>query len=167
MSHRFRFAVAVLLAIPTLVLPVPAIAAHHEPGEASAWDQEAVSALAQQLADGVKGIRNAFRNEPSATIASAEARARYELQDILRRLEGETRYLAKQLAEGRGHDETLPVFETLLMLVRDAQDEGRRIYLQTEVRKRVVAARVHLAQLDPYYEQKGSLPEPLVPPSAE
>ena len=49
-----------------------------------AWDQAKVTALAQELAQGVKGVRAAFRGEPTPSIASGESRARHRLLDLLR-----------------------------------------------------------------------------------
>ncbi len=144
-----------------LALLVGAASAQVEPGEHPAWDQEAAAALARQLAEDTQGIRQAFRREPPATVVSGESRARFRLLDLLRRIERETRFLASELEAGRGHDETLPVYENLLGLVRDAQEERRRIFLQSQTLERIEVARGHLEQLDPFYDQTGRLPAPV------
>lgn len=152
-TRRVTLAAAVALALP---LSAPA-----EPPPARDWDQEAVAGLARKLAEDTKGIREAFRNEPPAREVSAESYARYYLLDLLRRIEGETRHLADELAAGRGHDETLPVYSNLLELVREAREKRLQVQPEGETLRRIEQARAHLEQLDPYYDQDVPLPEPV------
>lgn len=138
------------------LVAVLAIAGSAAAGEIP-WDGVKVTAEARALADAMTGLREAFRKEPPARVVSAESLARYRLLDVLRRLEQESQYLAAELEAGKGHDETLPVFENLVELVRDAQEDRRRVFVQSTTLERIETARKHLEALDPYY---GNLPLP-------
>jgi hypothetical protein len=122
------------------------------------WDQAEVTALSQQLTDGVKGVRAAFRKEPTPNIASGEARSRHRLLDLLRLIESETRQLSRQLEAGEGRDATAPVFERLLLSVRQAQDLRARIFAQDKALQAISKAREPLNELSAYYGV--AVPEP-------
>lgn len=153
-----------LLALATAAPAEDAADATPEPAAATTrqldWDQARVATLARELANATVGIRQALRNEPAAHIVSGESRARMRLADLLRRLVRESAYLAEQLEAGKGHDETVPVFENLLLIVRDARVQARRIFLQGQTLQRIGVARAALEQLDPFYDQRMPLPPP-------
>jgi hypothetical protein len=137
--------------------PAPEAAAMPAP-PTKEWDQAAVTALSQELAEDVRGVRTAFRNEPTPHIASGEARARHRLLDLLRLIESESRQLRTQLEAGEGRDATAPIFERLLVSVRQAQDLRARIFAQDQALQAIAKAREPLTALSEYY---GALvPEP-------
>jgi hypothetical protein len=122
------------------------------------WDQAAATALSQELAEDVKGVRTAFRKEPTPNIASGEARARHHLLDLLRLIESESRQLRTQLEAGEGRDATAPIFERLLVSVRQAQDLRARVFAQDQALQAISKAREPLTALSAYYG--AAVPEP-------
>jgi hypothetical protein len=99
----------------------------------------------------VSGVYQEFRKQPPVDVSSMQTRARYQLQDELRLLEGETHELARQLKAGEGLDATQPIYERIGTLARDAREEGRRQLVAKPVQERVNHAEELWAQLTPYY----------------
>jgi hypothetical protein len=118
------------------------------------WDQEKVTTLASDLAGAVKDLRKSFRDDRAPSIASGQARSRYRLLDLLRLIESESKVLARQLAAGKGRDETLPVFERINEMRRKAAEDARRMFLPQGTVDKIEAAREVLTQLSPYYGQE-------------
>jgi hypothetical protein len=129
-----------------------ALAAGAETAQKAQWEQDQVAAAARKLADAVKDLREEVRRQGDPGLASAQSRAWHRFKDDLRLIESESKELASELAAGRGHDETLPMFERLEMLVRDAREEGRSLMIMKPVQDRIDAARAALNALEPYYD---------------
>ena len=84
------------------------------PENAPAWDQQKATSAAESLATSLDGLRTALRQQPSMTLARGTgSRSIHRLRDRLRLMESESKQLAQQLGEGRGRDETLPIFERI------------------------------------------------------
>jgi hypothetical protein len=128
-----------------------AAAAPAPPPPTKEWDQATVTSLSQELATGVKGVRAAFRKEPTPSIASGEARSRHRLLDLLRLIESESRQLSRQLEAGEGRDATAPIFDRLLVSVRQAQDLRARIFAQEKALQAISSARETLTEISAYY----------------
>jgi hypothetical protein len=127
-------------------------------GEPRAWDQAEVTALADQLFEAVKDLRESVRTANAPSIASGQARATHRLRDELRLIRNEARHLARRLREGAGRDETLPVFRRIEELRRKAAEDARRIMLVQPILDRIDAARSVLEKLAPYYAVSGEEP---------
>ncbi|MDH3212025.1 MAG: hypothetical protein OEM05_06030 [Myxococcales bacterium] len=128
-----------------------------------AWDQAQVTAIAQELPKAAENLRSALRNEPGPTTGSVGGRRSFQrFTDIVRRFDREAKHLAASLESGQGHDETLPVFENLALLVRDGREQARRIFLTDSLSSRIAAGRAILDRLAPYYDA-APLPPPLTP----
>jgi hypothetical protein len=72
-------------------------------------------------------------------------------QDSLRVLRTESRALASELEAGGGLDETWPIARRLRVVVRDLQEEGRRISWKDPVASQARRAQELLTQLAPFY----------------
>ena len=116
-----------------------------------AWDQAQVTRVAQELADSLKDLRRAVRQQPDPGVASLQSKAFYRFSDELRVLESESKQLARALEAGGGHDETVPVYERMQRTIRDAREEARRLDIPAQTRERIDAARAVLDKLDQYY----------------
>jgi hypothetical protein len=116
------------------------------------WEQDQVAAAARKLADAVKDLRSEVRKQGSPGVASMQSRAWHRFTDELRLIESESKELASALEAGRGHDETLPIFERMQMLIRDAREESRSLMIAQPVQQRIDAAREALRALEPYYD---------------
>jgi uncharacterized membrane protein YccC len=116
------------------------------------WEQDTVAAAARKLADAVKDLRGEVRKQGNPSIASAQSRAWNQFTDDLRLIENESKELASALEAGRGHDETLPMFQRLQLLVRNAREEARSLMIVKPVQEKIEVAREALRVLEPYYD---------------
>lgn len=130
-----------------LALLLPFVAGAEEPIE---WDQARVTALAGQLHEGVKGLRDEIRSQPR-DIGTMHAWAHYRLLDDLRLIDRESRYLHQALESGASREETLPTYARIAVLRRDCAEEMRRQDLQAPALERIGEARSVVEQMDPYY----------------
>ena len=118
------------------------------------WDQARVTAIAEELAKDIDALYQEFYNQPPSTIGSGQANAFYRLKQLMRRVRTEGRHLAAALKDGKGHDETLPVYEHLMELVRDARVEVQRQFTSEQLLDKAAAAGDALRRLEPYYDAK-------------
>ena len=122
------------------------------PDNAPAWDQAKATAAAQSLASSLDGLRTALRQQPSNTLAPGTgSRSLHRLRDRLRLMESESNQLAQQLGEGRGRDETFPIFERINLIRRDAVEQAQRMFIQKPVMEQIEAARGPLKELAGLY----------------
>jgi hypothetical protein len=148
---------AVLL-VASLGLPLAAPEAEAQAAPAAtAWDQPKVAALAQQLADSAASIYSSVNKEkPGSTVGSGQANAYLRLKDNLRVARNQSKALAKRLADGGTREETASTYRRLMTLVRDAREEGRKMFLQKPTLDEVGRANEILDQLAPYYGEAAS-----------
>ena len=153
-SRRFAALLVLILGLCPVAAAAedtPDVSAAPAP-DPTAWNQERASSQAADLETALSGLRQALRNEPSASIVpGGGSRQRHRIRDRLRLMENESRYLASQLKEGRGRDETLPVFERIDEIRRDVVQDARRIFLQKPVLDKIDAARGPLEELAKLY----------------
>ena len=144
-----------------LLLPLAAQADHHEKGQAAAgdWDQAKVTALAEQLSDAVNDVyRSVSRLQTGSGMASGQANAYLRLKDKLRVGRNEARHLAGALGDGKGREETSHAYRRLMTLVRDAREEGRKMFLEKPTLDKVEKANELLQQIAPFYPDIASSP---------
>ena len=137
---------------------LPLAAAYAQEGQEKAeptsiaWDQEKVAALAQRLADSTAAIYTSVNKEkPGSTVGSGQANAYLRLKDNLRVARSQSKALAKGLADGGTREATAPTYRRLMTLVRDARENGRKMFLQKPTLDEVGRANEILDQLAPYY----------------
>jgi hypothetical protein len=153
MTHRARG-----IAVPTLALTFLLSSTVAVRGEAPAWDQAKVTALAGQLATTSRELYDSFYKQPVPNVASGQAKAYHKLKDQVRRIRSEARVLSKNLEKGQGREETQGNFDFLMQVVRAAEDNARKVYSTTPVREKADAARAVLTQLAAYYEPAEATP---------
>jgi hypothetical protein len=141
-----------LAAILAAVVLLPSIG---RAGEPRTWDLAEVAALADELYEAVKDLRDSARRASDPGIASGQARSTHRLLDTLRLIRNESKHLASRLNEGAGRDETLPVFRRIGQLRLQAAEDARRLMLLQPVLDRIEAARSVLEKLEPYYAVSG------------
>ena len=120
--------------------------------ELAKWDQQRVTALSAELAEACGALYDTFVKQPQATIGSGQARDYYRLRQVVRRLRGEARHLSSALAKGEGYDETLPIYENLMVTVRDARELAQRTFTTAFVLDKAAAAGDVLRRIAPYYD---------------
>lgn len=125
-------------------------------GEARAqkaqWEQDQVTAAARTLATAVKALRDEVRKQGRPNIGAMQSRAWLRFTDDLRLIESEAKELSSALGEGRGHDETLPIYARMQTLIRDAREEARSLMVTQPVQAKIDAAREALQVLEPFYD---------------
>lgn len=127
-----------------------------------AWNAREVNAIAAELPAAVDALRDEMRATPEPPVGSGNRRDYYRFEQHLRLIRTDARRLARTLASGEDHDQTLPTVEHLLMLVRSARDVGRGMFWTEPMEEKVAAARAILDRLTPYYDVE-ALPPPIVP----
>lgn len=116
------------------------------------WNQERVTKLAAVLKERTAALYDTFYKEPVPTIGTAQARSYYRVKELVRRIRREARQLSDQLDKGAGREETLPIYENLMTMVRDAQEEARRTFTSDTILNSAASAGDALRQISPYYD---------------
>ena len=156
---RKLLAIVLTISASTILL-VPGTAV----ADLQAWDQEAVSALASDLAGAIKAVRGAARNEPTLRDRSnTTGRSAEQYLDNLRQLETATRRLATRLGNGEDREQTLNVARRIGTLLRNAQENGRRLMLTQPSFDEIDKAVAVIRQLSPFYTDR----DPLMPTSTQ
>lgn len=151
----------VLVAAGLALLLAPAVAlaqaqprpqVQRSPGITKEWDQAAVAELAGKLATEVKAARAEARKLGPPNVGSMQARAHWNLMDLLRVLERETSRLHRAIGEGTGRAELQPAYNRMWLTIRNAQEEGRRLMIPKQIDQHFEAAEKVLAELDAYFD---------------
>jgi hypothetical protein len=120
--------------------------------ELAAWDQAKVTALAKELVTNAKALYDTFYKQPTPQVGSGQGQDYRRLKQEVRRVRTEARELADTLAKGEGREDTLPIYEHLMVVVRSARDSARRVFTTQDVQNRASEVRQVLNQLSPYYD---------------
>ena len=142
------------IGLVVLVLAVIAWLPSASFAELAAWDQERVTALGAELAKASDALYDTFLKEPQQQIGSGQARDYYRLRQLVRRIKDQARQLSGALAKGEGYDETLPIYENLMTMVRDAREISKRTFTSNFVLDKAAAAGDVLRRIAPYYDPK-------------
>ena len=162
MSPSLRMATLALLAVVTAA---PALAESHaesamaeDAGSVPAgWNHAQAIEVAQELSASIQDLRVTFRRQPT-DLKVGGRRARHAVIQDLRLLRDQTRHLARLLEEGKGHDETLPVFLRIQTIRRDAAENGRRAFLLEDTLAEIDRTRALLDELDGLYTDDWQYP---------
>ncbi len=120
--------------------------------ELAAWDQAKVTALAKELETNAKALYDTFYKQPVPQAGSGQGQDYRRLKQEVRRVQSEARALSDALAKGERQEDTLPIYENLMEVVRSARDSSRRVFTTQDVQNRASAVRQVLNQLSPYYD---------------
>ena len=120
--------------------------------DVASWDQAKVTAIAKQLVPATQDLYDTFYKQLPPTVGSGQNREFYRLKQVTRVLKTEARELAGSLEKGEGYEATLPSYESLMELVRDARELGARVFATEDLKQKAAAVRGLLNQLGPYYD---------------
>jgi hypothetical protein len=115
------------------------------------WNQAEVTATARELREAVGHLREMARQRGAGDVASMQTRARHRLDDTLRLIENESRHLGHELEGGADMEGTLWTVRRLMSLVRDAQEDARKVAISQPAQERIAKARNVLERLAAYY----------------
>ena len=143
------------------------LAAPGSRAELATWDQAKVTALAKELQTAADALYDTFIKKPPPSLGSKDS-SYYRLKQEVRLLRVEARELAASLENGEERQQTLPVYDHLMQLVRIARDEAAKIFNTQDVGQRAAAVRGVLNQLGPYYDPdfQTLAPHPNIEPSS-
>ena len=141
-----KSATALLLPLVAFALSAVSLASAAE----LEWNQERVSALAQDLVKHIEVIRADLESRPSVP---EEAAARATVMNDVERLALRAKELAERLAGGAGRDETAALFREVETLGKQAADDTREYPAQFEVHAHIEQAQRDTAQLARYYRE--------------
>jgi hypothetical protein len=147
--------------VPAIALVLLAGWAAPSRAELAAWDQAKVTELAKQLQEASKALYDTFYKQPVPVAASGQAQDYRNLKQEVRRVRSEARELADALAKGAGREDTLPIYEHLMMVIRDAREHSARVFTTQDVQQRASAVRQLLNQLTPYYDPDAAPLQPV------
>jgi hypothetical protein len=151
MTGRICISLVPLVALALLVaLPVAA-----EQVEGKAWDQAAVTTLAQELVGAAGDLRDSVRRQPDLQSNSIR-RARSQVLDDLRVAQNSIRSIARQLENGNDRLATYPTFRRIQTLRRDIARNAQRAALTEPTPGKLEAARKVLVQLEPFYAEEAA-----------
>jgi hypothetical protein len=123
-------------------------------GELAKWDQGRVTALAVELTTTCDALYASFLKEPESGVQSGQMKNYYRLRQVVRRVRDEARQLSSSLGQGEGYEQTLPIYENLMVIVRDAREISERIFTSSLVQEKAEAAGDVLERIAPYYDPK-------------
>ena len=89
--------------------------------------------------------------DASPQVGSGDSRAHLALTDGLRLIRNESRHLKRELEQGKGREETLPVAKRLRSLIDSARVDARKLRLTSPLLDEIQATNATLAQLWEYY----------------
>lgn len=122
--------------------------------ELAQWDQERVTALGAELSEACRALYDTFLKEPEKTKGSGQSKDYYRLRQLVRRIKIEAKHLSSALAKGEGYDQTLPIYENLMTMVRDARAIAKRTFTSNYVLDKAAATGDLLRRIAPYYDPK-------------
>jgi hypothetical protein len=139
------------LALLTLALWIHPDAAS---AQSKAWDQAKVTELASQVAQEIKSMRAAMRKEPQVISAGTTSKQRTTALylDTLKKLERSSAKLARQLATEQNREQTLGTARRIDSLLRDAEDQGAKLFSTEWTDKHLEPATALVGELRAYYE---------------
>jgi len=154
--------------IRRLVAPIAGFAlvtavATVSPAELAKWDPDRVAALGEDLQKAVNDLYQEFYKRPSSNIGSGQAKSYYRLKQTLRRLRSETRAFSKALTSGKSQEETSPIYDQLMTLVRSAREDARKTFLDDTILNKAAAAGDVLRRIAPYYDAEAATNPDLQP----
>jgi hypothetical protein len=138
-----------------LIFPLAIMLILSAPGsraELAVWDQDEVTALANELETATHALHDTLIKRPPPTVGSMQSQAYYRLKQEVRVLRVEARELAASLEKGEGREQTLPIYDHLMQLVRIARDDAAKTFNTQDVGERAAAVRGVLNRLGPYYD---------------
>ena len=160
---RSAAAIAVLAAL----LASPALADSHAPGEAGAspqaeWDQDRMVILSDEFSKAANDVYSSiYKVQVGYTVGSGQEKAYYRMKDKVRVIKNEARHLSKALTDGKGREETRPMYDRMMVDIRDAREMAKQLFLTESVMDDIAKANDLLRQMSPYYgAQAGNAPAP-------
>jgi hypothetical protein len=121
------------------------------------WDQVKITALAEEIAQAARELRDSLRRQPPPSLGQSGRRAFWALREEMQVLVSASRRLHGALADGAGQEETFSTYRRLLATARRAEREARRIDLGEPALGKIRAAAEAIRRIRPFYEAEPPL----------
>ncbi len=139
--------------LASLLLAPVLLAAPDARAELATWDQEKVTAIAEEISQAAQALRVALRRKPPRTLGQPGVRAFWVLRDEMQVIVSSSRRLHEALSQGAGMEETYPVYRRLLRTARRAYRETRNIGLGKPVPGKIDAIADAIRRIRRFYEE--------------
>ena len=135
-----------------LLVLLPATALAQTPPTPAEWDQERVTALAEELSKDLDSLYTViYKALPDTSMTFSQTGRRHQLKDEVRLIRSEARHLHARLMKGDGRAKTHSIYMRINELRRDAAENARQLFLTNDVITAIDEARDVWARLHPYY----------------
>lgn len=119
----------------------------------ASWNQERVTAIGEELATSVNDTYVSVNTlSTGGQIGSGQANAQLRLQERLRVAGAQSRLLATQLKDGKDRAETASTYARLMVVLRDARDDARQMFIEEPTLDKIAATTDLLRRIAPYYD---------------
>jgi hypothetical protein len=121
-------------------------------GHTAEWNGEEVAVIADNLAKAVRDARREARNTPRPGVGGGQETGWFLFTDKLRLIRLDAQQLARAARAGRSHDEVHRTYQRMWVLIRDAQETGKRLAITQQLEAKIQLVRGFLDQLDAYFD---------------
>jgi hypothetical protein len=129
--------------------------------ELAPWDQARVTELGKQLEAATLALDQSVQRIPPPGPGSPQRLGHFRLQQQTRQLRREARSMSRSLQRGADKDQAQPSWESMMLTVRDARENARRMLTAPDVQERANTAREILNQLAPFFDANAQPLEPV------
>jgi hypothetical protein len=120
--------------------------------EPKPWDQKQMTELTSRLKKQLRDVKDTFRKSSLATLSGTPQQVPAErLYQTLQVLDRVGRQLASNVESGKGREETENIARNIGTLLRDAEEESRRLADDYFVKQKVRPAMQTINEIAPYY----------------
>lgn len=137
-----------------LAVFVAALFAPSAGAELASWDQNRVTAIAQQLPAASEAWLQALRDQPGGGIGSGSAEAGTGLVQKAQVLHEQSTALAGHLSAGQGYEKTRNLYRSLKELIDDTEVQAQRAELDQPTLDAWAKITDLQRQIAPYYDPK-------------
>ncbi len=136
-----------------LFLTLVLLAAPDARAELAVWNQEKVTAIADEVSQASQALLGALRRQPPRSVGQPGVREFWRLRDEVQAIVSSSRRLHNALSQGAGMEETYPIYRRLLRTARRADRDTRRIGLGKPVPEKIGATADAIRRIRPFYEE--------------
>ena len=149
---------SLFICVSMLGLMVLGTASAAQAEDLKTWDQEKVTAIAQDISTRSRALRDTLRRKPPRTAGAGSQRSFWSFREEIQVLVSASARMHSALAGGAGMDETFPTYMRLLNTARRAERQMRRVGgLSAGVNEKVDGIADAIRQIRPFYEDEPSL----------
>lgn len=149
LAGRSRLGLALGLLSAALLMLAPAAVS----AAVAKWNQERVTKIATQLSEAADNVYESVHKMQAPAAGAAGFSSFYRFKENVRVIKNSADYLATRLQKGGSREETYPTFRRMMLLIRQARDDSRRVgTIPDDTLQAIDHAGDLVRQIRPYYE---------------